>query len=223
MPDTPGVDSHFPHADGSIGAWGHRLSDGSGPEYGWLYSPSLYKDLMTYCGPEWVSDYSFRKAPEHRLSIAGVADRATAAEQTLLLWGGILDGELTIKPAFVHDARVKLPEAPGPYTLTGFDEQGGQLFSLRFSPDVRDHGGSSFLFAIPYEVGWEGALDCLTLTGPEGSVVLDRDTGERSALIIDRVTRRVRSVVVDWPGTLPAAMLAETGYDLEIVLGLPRR
>ena len=222
-PGTPAVDPHFPHADGSIGAWGHRLSDGSGPEYGWLYSPSMYKDLMTYCDPDWVSDYSFRKALEHRLSITAVADRATAAEQTLLLWGGVLDGELTIKPAFVHDARVKLPEAPGPYTLTGLDSPGRELFALRFSPDVRDHGGSSFLFAIPYDSAWEAALDRVTLTGPEGSASLDRDAGGRAALIIDRSTLRVRSIVRDWPGTLPVSMVAETGFDLAIVPGLPRR
>ena len=222
--DPLGLDPRFPYTDGSIGAWGHRPNDGNGPEFGWLYSPVVYKDLMTYCGPEWVSDYNFRKALEHRLSIAQAADPTTAVGQTLLLWGGVEEGgQLTIEPAFVHDARVKLPEAPGPYTLTGLDSQGRELFAIRFSPDMRDHGGSSFLFAIPYDAAWEAALDRVTLKGPQGSTYLDRGAGGRAALIIDRSTLRVRSIVRDWPGTLPVAMVAETGFDLTIVPGLPRR
>ena len=222
-----GLDPDFPYADGSIGVWGHRFTRGDDAGFGQLFGPEGYKDVMSYCSPIWISDYNFTKALNHQRAITSppalFAQRATAQE-TLLLWGGIQEGELRLKPAFAHDARLKLPEASGPYQLAGLDAEGRRLFSLSFTPDELDHGGSSFLFAIPFEPEWTEDLDRITLTGPEGSTTLDRDTGGRAALIIDRASGRVRTISRDWSdgdGALPAAMAAN--IQVEIIRGLPSR
>ena len=102
--------------------------------------------------------------------------------------------------------------------------RGAASFSFSFTPDALDHGGSSFLFAIPFEPAWTEDLDRITLTGPEGSTALDRDAGGRAALIIDRVSGRVRAISRDWAdgnGALPAARAAST--QVEIIRGLPSR
>ena len=220
-------DPDFPYADGSIGVWGHRLLHGDDTGFGRLFSP-VHKDIMSYCFfDRWISDYHFTKALDHRLELASApalfAERA-AAQETLLLWGGVREGELRLEPAFAHDARLKLPEAPGPYQLEGRDAEGRRLFSFSFTPDELDHGGSSFLFAIPFEPEWTEDLDRITLTGPAGSTALDRETGGRAALIIDRVSGRVRTIARDWSdgdGALPAAMV--TDAQVEVIRGLPRR
>ena len=224
---TPDFDPDFPYADGSIGVWGHRFIRGDDAGFGRLFHPEGSKDLMSYCLPWWISDYNFTKALEYRLDLASAlalfAQRATTQE-TLLLWGGIQDGDLRLEPAFMHDARVKLPEASGPYQLTGLDTEGRRLFSLSFTPDELDHGRSSFLFAIPFEPEWAEDMDRVTLTGPEGSTTLDRDTGGRAALIVDRASGRVRTIARDWPdrdGALPATMSANA--QVEIIRGLPSR
>ena len=219
-------DPDFPHEGASIGVWGHRFWDGGGLGFGKMLGPASHKDLMSYCQPWWISDYSFTKALEYRLEIASsrAAFNQAAPKKTLLLWGGIRDGDLRLEPAFAHDAPAKLPEASGPYQLEGLDAEGGRLFSLSFTPDELDHGGSSFLFAIPFEREWTQALDRVTLTGPEGSTTLDRDTGGRAALIVDRASGRVRTIARDWPDrdrALPAAMSANA--QVEIIRGLPRR
>ena len=220
-------DPDFPYADGSIGVWGHRLLHGDDTGFGRLFSP-VHKDIMSYCFfDRWISDYHFTKALDHRLELASApalfAERA-AAQETLLLWGGVREGELRLEPAFAHDARLKLPEAPGPYQLEGRDAEGRRLFSFSFTPDELDHGGSSFLFAIPFEPEWTEDLDRITLTGPEGSTALDRETGGRAALIIDRASGRVRTIARDWSvedAALPAAMAADA--QVEVIRGLPRR
>ena len=220
-------DPDFPYADGSIGVWGHRLLHGDDTGFGRLFSP-VHKDIMSYCFfDRWISDYHFTKALDHRLELASApalfAERA-AAQETLLLWGGVREGELRLEPAFAHDARLKLPEAPGPYQLEGRDAEGRRLFSFSFTPDELDHGGSSFLFAIPFEPEWTEDLDRITLTGPAGSTTLDRETGGRAALIIDRASGRVRTIARDWSvgdGALPAAMV--TNAQVQVVRGLPRR
>ncbi|MDE2981810.1 MAG: hypothetical protein OXU74_11500 [Gemmatimonadota bacterium] len=78
------------------------------------------------------------------------------------------------------------------------------------------------MFAIPYEPAWTLELDRVMLTGPEGTVTIDRDTGGRAALILDRATGQIRSMSRDWSsGGLPAAMRVHA--QVEIVRGLPRR
>ena len=224
--DVRDFDPDFPYPDGSIGVWGHRFKPGAETGVGRLLHPGVYKDLMSYCSPSWISDYNFTKALTFRLASSPAAFRqplvASQTTSTLLLWGGVQDGDLRLEPTFVYDARVKLPEAPGPYRLTGLDAQGRRLFSLSFTPDELDHGGSNFLFAVPFEPEWTEDLHRVTLTGPQGSTTLDRDTGGRAALIIDRASGLVRTIAREWSdATLPAAMPANT--QVEVIQGLPRR
>jgi hypothetical protein len=47
------VDTNYPHDPQTIGVWGY---DGFGEE---LIDPNKYTDMMGYCQPEWVSDYTF--------------------------------------------------------------------------------------------------------------------------------------------------------------------
>ena len=216
-------DPAFPYADGSIGIWGHRFIRGDATGFGELFPPE-YRDIMSYCFPQWISDYHFSKALRFRSASAVATSRQTAVASTatLLLWGGTHDGDLRLEPAFVLDARVKIPEASGPYDVTGLDDEGRRLFSASFTPAELDHGGSSFLFAIPFEAEWTEDLDRVTLTGPEGSTTLDRDTGGRAVLIVDRASGRIRTIARDWyDGALPAAV--PPNAQVEIIRGLPSR
>ncbi|MEW5741709.1 MAG: M66 family metalloprotease [Myxococcota bacterium] len=51
-----GADPNFPYAGAKIGSWGWNGAQ--------LLSPTRYVDLMSYCSPEWVSDYSYEKAQQ---------------------------------------------------------------------------------------------------------------------------------------------------------------
>ena len=238
---NPGaVDSDYPWPDGRIGVWGHDFGDGdggdrgNGPGLGHLFNPEGYRDLMSYCYPQWISDYSFTRMLEFRLAGAGsagisasayAADRGAARGDMLLLWGGAENGELRLEPAFVRATSPQLPSRPGPYRLSGLDAMGRILFSLGFRPTPVAHGvdddSRAFAFAIPFDPAWTETLDRLTLSGPEGSTSIDRDRGGRAAMIIDRLTGRVRSIARDLTGTLPTSLRSE-GDRLEIVRGLPR-
>jgi len=47
------VDSAYPYAQGFTGIWGNDLTAGT------LKDPARHHDLMSYCPPYWVSDYTF--------------------------------------------------------------------------------------------------------------------------------------------------------------------
>ena len=214
-----GVDPNFPYSNGTIGVWGYDLFAGS------LMSPTNRKDLMTYCDPAWISDYSFKKALRHRarfespeLREASIAGTSSPGGKTLLLWGSTGD-ELRLRPAFAVNAPAALPRRDGPYRLEGFDTAGRRRFSLNFTPDVLDHGeGGGFAFTVPLEPEWADMLDRVTLSGPEGSFTLDRSGGSRAVLIRDRATGRVRGILRDWTGAIPTL---NADAEVTISFGLP--
>ncbi len=224
-----GPDPNFPTEEGTIGAWGFDMSGDS------LIAPEIY-DIMSYCGPEWISDYHFTNAFGYRVyqeaagGAAGTVASGPAAagpERTLLLWGGIGEGgEPFLEPAFIADAPPSLPEAPGgEYAIAGHDADGGELFSLSFDmPVVPDGDGrSSFAFTLPARQEWAGSLAAITLSGPGGSFTLDKSSDRAAAILRDPLTGQVRGIFRDAPPGLMAAagMAAPLGRGVAAALSLP--
>ena len=212
------VDPSFPHRDGSTGAWGYDFRDG-----GSLVGPE-YKDLMSYCEPEWISDYHFANALRFRL----FDERPPlVAATSLLLWGGLdAEGEPFLNPAFVVDAPPALPDSAGEHRIAGRTASGDELFALSFTmPEVVDgDGGSSFAFVLPAQPGWAGNLATLTLSGPGGSVTLDSDTDLPMTILLDPSTGQVRGILQDLPQADAAALAPQAGFDSLDVLfsrGIP--
>ena len=224
--DAPGVDPAYPYADASTGVWGYDFRDG-----GSLVSPSRYRDLMSYCDPEWVSDYNFDKALRFRLADEGGSAVAAVAAPaaSLLLWGGVdADGDPFLEPAFVVDAPPALPQSGGEYRVTGRTASGGELFSLSFGmPEGADgDDSSSFAWAVPVRAAWAGELATITLSGPGGSVTLDGDSDRPMAILRNPETGQVRGFLSDLPPATQAARDAAgraAGPELEVLFsrGIP--
>ena len=99
-----------------------------------------------------------------------------------------------------------VPEGGGPYWLKGLDAAGEALFSFDFTPYEMDHGGgASFAFLIPYQPLWEGRLERIVLSGPEGTVTLDRDSNIPMAILRNPQTGQVRGILRDPPLASEAA------------------
>ena len=221
--DPARLDLSFPYPDGSTGAWGYDNRSGR------LVRPE-YRDLMSYCEPEWVSDYHFTNALRYRLFDERphlIAARAAQEAESLLLWGGTdADGAPFLHPAFVVDAPPALPDATGDHRITGRTANGDELFSLDFAmPEVADgDGSSSFAFVLPAEPGWAGNLAGITLSGPGGSATLDSDTDLATTILLDPSTGEVRAILRDLPEADAAALAPQAGPDSLDVLfsrGIP--
>ena len=192
-----GVDSRFPDRHGLIGGWGYDMLRGS------LVDPAFHTDLMTYCrARDWISDYSFTRAADYRTetgaSLAMASRTNTAADRVLIVRGGGHAGRLRLDPAFVLSAPPTLPNVAGPYRLSGMDALGRELFSYGFAmAEVADaeEDAASFVFAIPAPDAWAGALDRITLTGPEGTVVLGREGATPERLVLDADSGRIRAIL----------------------------
>jgi hypothetical protein len=198
--------------------WGY---EGYSPSsLGSLKNPGNFKDLMGYCSPRWISDYSFTKALSFRLDVGATPPSQEPEEQVLLLWGSAGDGEMLLEPAFVLDAPPVLPSEDGPYRLEGLDGQGGMLFSLSFTPEQVEWGGGQFAFALPMGTENIEALEAISLTGPEGVLTVDRTTRLPSmALITDDADGSIVAFLRG--GVMPDEIGA--GATARISRGLPDR
>jgi len=161
-PSNP--DPNYPYVNGSIGVYGFD------PVTGQLKRPSTHVDLMSYCSPEWISDYTFRAVLAFREAEAdGRAAYAAAPEPTLVVWGRMDGRSLTLEPAFQVETRPSLPAEPGPYTLQGLDGAGDVVFELSFAGEALGHGAPDerqFAFAVPASLAQPQRLERLRLVGP---------------------------------------------------------
>ena len=212
-------DPEFPYANGSIGVWGYDFRDGT------VVSPDRRRDIMGYCYEQgWLSDYYFEKVIDYRAGKEGGAAAAVAGapprSETLVLWGGVEDGELRIEPPFSMTAAPRLPENAGPYRLEGIGSDGQVELSLSFTPGEDKFGDKYFFFTVPIEADWAESLDQLTLTGPEGTVTVGAADERALSVVTDPATGRIRSILRDWDAVLPATLGLDDSYAVTIFRGL---
>jgi hypothetical protein len=125
-----GVDAQFPHAGGGIGVWGIDLGLMQ------LRSPATYKDLMGYCNPDWISDYTYLGVLGWRGAGPAVEAARAPAGPGLLVWGRVVQGNVVLEPAFEVDAPAVLPSRAGPHRVEGYDGSGARLFGISFEGDA---------------------------------------------------------------------------------------
>ena len=68
-----GVDPNYPYPDGSIGQVGLDITSGT------LYNPGSFRDMMTYCNPKWISDYTYKTIYQAQVQYSAGAELPLAA------------------------------------------------------------------------------------------------------------------------------------------------
>ncbi|MEO7909121.1 MAG: CARDB domain-containing protein [Roseiflexaceae bacterium] len=91
---TLGIDPNYPNKTASIVQFGVDISKGT------VLNPSTTKDVMSYCEPRWVSDYTY-KALYEVLSKKTTAATSAAPQASLFVRGGIgSDGTASLAPVY---------------------------------------------------------------------------------------------------------------------------
>ena len=157
-----GPDPAYPYANASIGTWGLDLPALQ------LKAPGTYKDLMSYCNPDWISDYNYSAILTYRGTGPAVASAPAQARPGLLVWGRIRDGIVTLEPSFTVTAPVQLPSRAGPHRIEGFTSSGRRVFSLSFDAesvaDLPRGGEQHFAFVLPLDDNERASLSRVQLT-----------------------------------------------------------
>jgi hypothetical protein len=213
-----GVDGAYPYSGATIGMYGYDITSNS------IRFPALH-DLMSYCDPPWISDYTYRAIMNFRASnpMAPPAARAAAsAPRGLLVWGRIEQGRLVLEPGFEVDAPAALPRG-GPHRIEGLGSAGETLFSLSFAgdrvADAPDPNEQTFAFVIPLTQLRGVALDRLRLSALGRQVELRGSGGGAVPTALRTAPARVR---VTWNAAAARVALirdARTGHILSLARG----
>lgn len=145
-----GADPAYPYAGAKIGSWGVRGTQ--------LLEPSRYVDVMSYCGPTWISDYNYALAQRHMRGNGTFDPTATlpAVLEDVLLVSARIDaaGRVTLGAAFRLHAARRVPDAASETRLRLVTEAGARL-ELPVTWQRPAEGGEGHFFAL---VPWPGAL-----------------------------------------------------------------
>jgi peptidase M66-like protein len=205
-----GVDGQYPYSGATIGSWGYDILAAQ------VKSSGLH-DLMSYCDPPWISDYTYKGILNFRASnpmSALVSSGSASAHRGLLVWGRIDQGRVILEPAIEVDAPPALPARGGPHRVEAFGPRGEALFSLSFSgdrvADSPDPNDETFAFVVPFSQLRGIDLDRLRLSA-RGRAVEQRGTGGGA---VPTAVRTARGVRVSWnPAAARMALIrdARTG------------
>ena len=142
-----GADEEYPYNEGALGSWGYDLQTRE------LFDPAEHVDFMSYCSPEWISDYNYQLILERIIVVnqAALMQRlpAPGARQifrTLLVnaqgqtrWG------LDLRPRF---------QPPGdPVTVNVLDAKGGLLTQVTAHQELFGEGERA-IFVPAAQAGW---------------------------------------------------------------------
>ena len=127
-----GPDPSFPYVSGGRG----YIGDVAHPNYGFdintqaIYPYSSRYDLMSYCTPEWISDYTY----EGLLAYGQLqSDQPAQTSRTLMISGRVEASQVTFQPAYVLDLPIRLPE-PGDYVIELLDANDNIIAAYPFAP-----------------------------------------------------------------------------------------
>jgi hypothetical protein len=115
-----GVDPQFPYSSGGIGVWGYHMFDKQ------FIPPTDGKDMMGYCSPEWVSDYTFSALFDRVSAVNAMYGGATP--------GGTFQASQSYRLASV-DAVGNVAWIGGVQTLD-HEPRGGQIRAATFASSV---------------------------------------------------------------------------------------
>lgn len=94
-----GADAKYPYAGAKIGSWGYDSLSKQ------LMSPNRYFDIMSYCDPQWVSDYNYGQVQSFLEKYYGQSSGAAIPSASYLVHGSIgADGTVALAPTFALTA-----------------------------------------------------------------------------------------------------------------------
>lgn len=142
-----GPDEAYPYPDAGLGSWGYDFQTRE------LFDPATHVDFMSYCSPDWISDYNYQQILERII----VVNRHAVFRR--LPGVGAPSVFRTLRVAKDGQARWGLDlqpllDAPGdPVTLHALDAQGRVLQEFRATFEATPDGERAF-FVPAGQAGW---------------------------------------------------------------------
>jgi hypothetical protein len=225
-------DPNYPHPGAEIGVWGWDLV------FHRLVHPDTSLDIMSYCNPAWVSDYSYARAQAHLEATAPTFAGASSTDAFLVHGHIEPSGEVVFQPVQRVNAvpsppaaaaggwRVRLETPLGPIEVEPRLAQVADTGAVRFSAVVPSAGAPTLvsLFEGSRELGRlrretrPAARFVPRVSAAEGGWLVEWDADATPALAVAHVGTRRTTLALSLRGGrafVPSAGLP-TGGELEL-------
>lgn len=194
------VDPHYPYPDGSIGVFGVDTLDVE------LLNPDQTRDFMSYCGPEWVSDYTYEALFQDQLNRSG---RIGQKESGYFLRASLNDDRVSILPTYTFDGLWFPSDKTSQYQVRIINADGSIAFTHSVGYlEAEEHGTiANMLIAHLDELPDSGQLIQFV---SDGQVLATTPIGDRSRFgsnLQIKVTTRLNKVMVRWSDPDTPAMV----------------
>ncbi len=181
--DAAGPDPTYPHENGRIGDWGFGIRRFL------MYDPDDAFDYMTYCGPSWVSDWTWNKTYQRIRALTAWDYEGAPADPeppgTLLIASFYPDGSTQW---WTVPGALDPQQASGDHRLRFATEQGDVVERLAEVRVLSDGASHWVMSELPVELDRVTAIEHLS---SQGSVVVS------ASEVVDH-----RTVGSDWTPTL---------------------
>lgn len=117
-----GVDPFYPYAGASIGEYGIDIPQGV------FWTPFTAVDIMSYCDPAWLSDYTYIGLYNDQMA-HGFATTQTARDSMVVTAGLDENGTVTLHPTYAYAGYVSTATTGSDYQVELLDESGNVLAS----------------------------------------------------------------------------------------------
>lgn len=208
-------DPSFPYPGGGVGRSGYNVLTGA------IIANTQF-DLMGYCSPTWISDFSYRRILTYLAggSLPSSLVAPAVAQRAVVVTGALRSGQAQLFPAIEVIAPPVLPIGGGDYQLEGRDVDGNPVFAFAFTPatvaDATDL--RQFVYTVPLAAGIQ--LGQIRLTGPgvdaaisaSTAAQLRTDTSSVSATRID-----ANSVRLEWSAARYPVVMVRDGNSGDVL------
>ena len=162
-----------------------------------LLAATTYRDLMSYCGPRWISDYNYHKVFREQQANGRGQSRQSGAG----LWIRVrfdARGVGRLLPVYSLDAPMTAPVAGGRYAVELLDIQGAVIAAHPLALLAADEEGLSLRMLsaiVPRPVQPVASLRVTANGAPLAIRTLDAAVAEAAAPV---VVRRTISATLTW-------------------------
>lgn len=140
-------DLKYPYEHAALGSWGYDAFSGS------LRAPDGYVDLMSYCSPPWISDYSYQGILEQvtKVNASGSSEAFRIAPEAQI-WARVLITDTGFRWSQSLSAEGPPSSLPEPGFV--YDWAGAVLAQIAVHRRNIADSNSYMLFVPPKESGW---------------------------------------------------------------------
>jgi hypothetical protein len=206
-----GVDLNYPYGGGSIGQFGYDIGVNA------LRDPVTYRDMMSYCSPEWVSDYTYNALYNDQMLKGNWPDQAETTSQQLLIRANLNEtGIVEMRPTYHLAASGNTqPLSITMYEVQLLDEAGTIIAQHPISLRQAEEPGivvRSFVGTVPMPAEPVASIQIVSLAGESPHVLATQSLATRTlaARTDSSLTETDDSIHLTWSDSSRPAIVRYT-------------